>query len=194
VHLTLSELPENQLRAALNDRSVEIGFLRSFHEPEQPDGLVARLLLREGLMVAMRPDHALAAKPAITVADLKGQPMIFYQRGVGGGFSHELMRLMRASNVEPIVAQEVHEVSTLLGLVGAGIGITIVARSLQVLQSGELVYRQLDAPGANSALWLIHPRDGLSEPGRRFAAMLEEIRPANQAAGTGPEEPRTISS
>ena len=66
------------------------------------------------------------------------------------------------------IAQEVREVSTLFGLVAAGIGLTIVAQSLRALQSAGLVYRNFDAPEANSAMWVVHQEGRLSEPARHF--------------------------
>jgi DNA-binding transcriptional LysR family regulator len=94
--------------------------------------------------------------------------MVVYQRGLIGGFTEELLRLLRAEDVEPIIAQEVREVSTLFGLVAAGIGLTIVAQSLRALQSAGLVYRNFDAPEANSAMWVVHQEGRLSEPARHF--------------------------
>lgn len=175
VHLTLSELPEPEMRAALAEHSIEIGFLRSFRQPEFFAGIEARLLLREGLVVAMRPDHPLAARNRIALQDLHRQSMIFYQRGLTGGFTEHLQKLMRGAEVEPIVAQEVREVSTLFGLVAAGVGITIVARSLRALQAVNLVYRDFDVAEANTALWLVH-QQRLSEAGRHFLATLDAQR------------------
>jgi DNA-binding transcriptional LysR family regulator len=177
VHLTLSELPEPEMRAALAEHSIEIGFLRSFRQPEFVSGIEARLLLREGLVVAMRPDHALAAKETVALQDLHRQSMIFYQRGLTGGFTEHLQQLMRRAEVEPIVAQEVREVSTLFGLVAAGVGITVVARSLRALQAVNLVYRDFDVAEANTALWLVHQQH-LSEAGRHFLALLDAQREA----------------
>jgi DNA-binding transcriptional LysR family regulator len=176
VHLTLSELPETPLRAALSEKSIEIGFMRAFRPPAVSEGLVARLLLREGLVVAMRPDHPLAKQSKVSIHDLHRQPMIFYQPGLSGGFTEEISRLMRASNVVPVIAQDVREVSTLLGLVAAGIGITIIAQSLSALQSAGIAYRPFDEEGANSAMWVLHPEKGLSEPARRFLAAFDEVR------------------
>ena len=168
VHMTLSELSEVGLRDALAGRSIEIGFLRSLREPELPAGVVARLLMREGLVVVMRPDHPLAVHETISVQHLDAQPMVVYQRGMIGGFTEDLLRLIQMDGVRPIVAQEVREVSTMFGLVAAGIGVTIVARSLQALQSAGLVYRDFDAPEANSAMWVLHQEGRLSEPARHF--------------------------
>jgi DNA-binding transcriptional LysR family regulator len=176
VHLTLSELPGPEMRAALAEHKVEVGFLRGFRQPELPAPFVSRLVLREGVVVAMRPDHPLAAKQSVTLADLKGQPMIFYQRGLTGGFTEQLQKLMRAAEIEPIVAQEVREVSTMFGLVAAGVGITVVARSLRALQAANVVYRDFDEAEANSAMWLVYGPP-LSEAAQHFLAILDAQEP-----------------
>lgn len=172
VHLTLAELSGPELRQALEEHSVEIGFLRSFHPPGLTPPLSASLVLREGMVVAMRPDHELAGRDKIKLNDLHRKSMILYQRGLTGGFTEQLQRLMRTAGVEPIVAQEVREVSTMFGLVAAGVGLTIVASSLRALQPSQLVYRDFDEPEANSAMWLVH-RQPLSEAGRHFLSALE---------------------
>lgn len=172
VHLTLSELAEPDMRNALAKQGIEIGVLRSFRQPDFPGGIEARLLLREGMVVAMRPDHPLAAHETVTLQDLHRQSMIFYQRGLTGGFTEHLQKLMRDAGVEAIVAQEVREVSTLFGMVAAGVGITVVARSLRALQTVNVVYRDFDVAEANTALWLVHQQH-LSEAGRRFLATID---------------------
>ncbi|MBS0283414.1 MAG: LysR family transcriptional regulator, partial [Proteobacteria bacterium] len=70
-----------------------------------------------------------------------------------------------------------HEASsfaTLLGLVAAGFGATILARSLERLHLENVIYRRLDAPIA-SRLWLIHAA-ALSPTGRAFRDVIDELR------------------
>jgi hypothetical protein len=58
------------------------------------------------------------------------------------------------------------------GLVAAGAGVTLVARSLRTLQAVNLVDRDFDEPEANSAMWLVH-QQRVSEAGRHFLAALD---------------------
>jgi DNA-binding transcriptional LysR family regulator len=55
----------------------------------------------------------------------------------------------------------------LLGLVSAGFGLTVIARSLTRLHPEELVYRLIDDPRFVSRLWLIH-RHAPSPTARAF--------------------------
>ncbi len=163
VHLTLSEFPWDAQLPALIDGTIDIGITRSFSMPHVLPGLTAIPLLEERLVVALRPDHRLATRNALTLTDLRGEPLIFYSREMAGGFTGELFRLFRAAGVEPEIAQDVREISTLFGLVAAGIGLTIIAESLCALQAVNLVYRPLSDEGSQSTLWLLH-RESEAKP------------------------------
>ena len=156
VHMTLTELSWDAQSRALESGTIDVGITRSFQRPSAPPGITATLLLEERLVVALRPDHPLAAQATISLADLQGEPLIFYTRDLSGGFTDELFRLLRAAGVEPKVAQDVREVSTLFGLVAAGVGLTVVAESLCALQAANLVYRPLSDETAKSSMWLLH--------------------------------------
>lgn len=174
VHLTLLEQSEVSLRAALAERSIEIGFLRSLRALDPPEGVASRLLLREGFVAAMRPDHPLAGAGPISLAELNRQPMVFYQREQSGGFTEQVLRLLEEAGAVPTATQEVREVSTLFGLVAAGIGITIVAQSLCALQSVGLIYRPIADRVATSEMWILYPDRAVSEQGRNFLSSIAD--------------------
>lgn len=163
VHLTMSEFPWDRQLGALSDGTIDIGITRSFSRPNIVPGIRAMPLLEERLVVALRPDHPLAARSTLSFRDLRGEPLIFYTRELGGGFTGELFKLFRAVGVEPQVAQEVREISTLFGLIAAGIGLTVVAESLCALQAVNLVYRPLSDEQSRSTLWLLH-REAETKP------------------------------
>jgi DNA-binding transcriptional LysR family regulator len=156
VHLTLAELPRDAQLRALADGTIDVGITRSFAFPSVGPGITATPLLEERLVVALRPDHRLARQTTISLADLRGEPLVVYSRDLAGGFTDELFSLLRSSGVEPEVAQDVREVSTLFGLVSAGVGVTVMAESLCALQAANLVYRPLSDESARSALWVLH--------------------------------------
>ncbi len=156
VHMTLTELSWDAQSRALEDGTIDVGITRSFSEPSAQPGITATLLLEERLVAALRPDHRLAAKATLSLADLRGEPLVIYARDLSGGFTDELFRLLRAAGVEPTIAQDVREVSTLFGLVAAGVGLTVIAESLCALQAANLVYRPLSDESAKSSMWLLH--------------------------------------
>lgn len=155
VQLSLEELAAPSQIEAIVDGSLDLGFVRSPGRPHLPAGLTASRLLSERLIVAMRPDHLLASRAGLHLSDLDGQPLVVYAADRGGGFTDDLFALMESAGARPKVAQTAREVSTLLGLVAAGIGITIVAESLSALQSAGLIYVPLLGDLPLTAMWLV---------------------------------------
>jgi DNA-binding transcriptional LysR family regulator len=156
VDLTLTEVAGSAQIAAIGDGLLDLGFLRSPARPAVPAGLTTRLILKERLLVATRTDNALAMRTGLHLSDLTDQSLVVYSSDKGGGFTETLLALMRTAGVDPRIAQSVREVSTLLGLVAAGIGITIIAESLSSLQSAGLAYIPLLDERATSEMWLVH--------------------------------------
>jgi DNA-binding transcriptional LysR family regulator len=156
VHLTLSELSRDAQLRALADGTIDVGFTRSSERPHVGRFIAATRLLEERLVVALRPDHRLAARTTLSLTDLRGERLVVYARDLAGGFTDELFTLLQNADVEPEIAQDVREVSTLFGLIAAGMGVTVLAESLCALQAANLVYRPLSDEAARSGLWLLH--------------------------------------
>jgi DNA-binding transcriptional LysR family regulator len=157
VRLTMDEMPSPSQIEAVAAGSLQAGFIRGGQLPDLPVGVHATEIYEDRLVLVLREDHPLArADRSITMRELANEPFVFYARGLGAGFHEQLLALCHAAGFEPKIAQEVHELSTLLGLIAAGLGITTVAASLQALQVEHVVYRPLDAPGATTKMWLIH--------------------------------------
>jgi len=174
VHLALSEVAGSAQFPAILDRSLDVGFVRSAEPPVLPPGLSATLILTERLFVAMHPHHPLAAREGLHLSDLANEPMLVYASDRGGGFTGELFALLRGAGVEPLIAQSVREIPTLLGLAAAGIGVTVLAQSLCALQSSGLVYLPLLDAGAHTAMWLVHRRKGATLPCENFLEIIRE--------------------
>lgn len=157
VHLQLDELARATQIAALSDRTLDLGFIRSAEQPALPDGLVATVFLEEDLLVALRADHALARDDGkVPLEAILTEPFILYERRVGAGFNEHLFDLFRKAGHDPHIVLETSGPTALLGLVAAGFGLTIVSRSLTALHLDNLVYRELDCANATSRLWLVH--------------------------------------
>ena len=172
VRLNLAEMARGEQIEALAAERIDIGFIRGFDPPDFPLPVVVTMLMREPLLVAMRSDHRLATRERPpTVEDLEHEPFVLYQREFGAGFNEHLARLCAKAGFAPHVVQEALGLSTLLGLVAAGMGITVITRSLGALHLENIVFRPLDDPEAQSGLWLVH-RDRLSMAARRFVDLV----------------------
>lgn len=177
VQLNLTEVAGTAQTTALVDHALDACFVRSKCRPQVDDDVAVTPILRERLCVALRPDHPLAVKEQLQLHDLAGEPMIVYAREHGATFTDELLGMLRGVGVEPRIEHRVREVSTLLGMAAAGVGVAVVAESLCALQSARLVYRPLVDPESITSIWLIHLIDDASLPCRNFLDIVARERP-----------------
>jgi DNA-binding transcriptional LysR family regulator len=160
VHLNLAEMPRDVQIPSLVERRLDIGFMRGDKPRGLPPELIADVFLEEEMIVGMHRDHPLAArKDALRVADLRDEPFVLYEHDFSSGFNDHLFALCRRAGFDPDVVQEASGIATLLGLVAAGFGLTVIGRSLSALHLDNVVYRVLADPDAISRLWIIHHRD-----------------------------------
>jgi DNA-binding transcriptional LysR family regulator len=172
VRLNLTEMPRGEQIEALAQERIDIGFIRGFETPSLSIPVTVRMLLTEPLLVAMRSDHPLAAQAGLpTIGDLRGAQFVLYRQAFGLGFNEHLTRLCARAGFAPRVVQEATGLSTLLGLVAAGMGITILTRSLGALHPENIVFRTLDDPEALSKLWLLY-RSRLPTAAQAFVDLI----------------------
>jgi DNA-binding transcriptional LysR family regulator len=171
ISLRLAELSRDDQITAIDEGRIDLGFLRSPNRPVIPGTLVAVPYLEEDLLVAMRRDHRLASGSApIRIETLAEEDFVLNDPKIGAGFNEALEALCRRVGFQIRVVQEVAGLATLLGLVAAGFGITVLPRSLGALHLDDLVYRPLEEPSFISRLWLVHRAD-CSPSCRRFLAL-----------------------
>ena len=152
VGLRLHELGTTEQLRRLDDGRLDIGFLRA---PGSRPGLSIETVLREPVVAALPDVHPLARGGEVRVADLAGEPLVLMTRAGAPGLRAALAPLTDGLGEEAIV-QEVAEMQTLIGLVAAGVGISLVPESVRALARAGVVYRPLagEAPTvALSACW-----------------------------------------
>jgi DNA-binding transcriptional LysR family regulator len=158
VTLTLHEMATRRQLDALALRNLDLGFIRP---PETPVTASLKLhKLRDDKLVAVLPtDSALAKKKSVAIRDLALLPFVMYPPDAGTGIYPQLFRLCRAAGFEPRVVQEAGEASTIIGLVAAGSGVTVLPASFQHIQLEGVCYRPLSDADAITTLLLARRRE-----------------------------------
>ena len=72
----------------------------------------------------------------------------------------------------PHFAQEAGEAMTIIGLVAAGLGVSVLPASYQRMRIDGVVYRPLLDPAAVSAVWLVQRKDQRSPMAKGFVDLL----------------------
>lgn len=158
VSLKLVGMTTREQLAALVARKLDLAFIRSPFAPIPPE-VSALNVLTDRLMLVLRADHPLAALPAVPIAALTHEPFVMFERDAGTGIWDQIVAICADQGFSPTVAQEAREAPTLIGLVAAGLGITILPGSLERIHVEGVVYRPLDTPQAASTVLLAHRRD-----------------------------------
>ncbi|NIY46376.1 LysR family transcriptional regulator [Cedecea colo] len=172
VHIQMREINTRQQITPLNDGELELGLMRN---TRLPDTLAWKLVLREPLRAIVHRDHPLAAYASISLHDLAHEPFVFFDPHVGTGLYDEILGLLHRFNISPYITQEVGEAMTIIGLVSAGLGVSILPASFQRVRLSDVVWLPLQEQEAQSEMWLVWPKHReLSGAALRISALLTE--------------------
>ncbi|WCY17333.1 LysR substrate-binding domain-containing protein [Pseudomonas aeruginosa] len=154
VHLDLQEMSSRQVLKALLEESLQVGVIRPL---ALPDAVHWVELFREPLVAVLRADHPLAAgsEDGLAIAALAEEPFVFFPRSYGTGLYDQVIALTRQAGFSPRIAQEASEAMTIIGLVSAGLGVSILPASFRRTRVDGVVYRTLSDPEAMTAVWLV---------------------------------------
>jgi DNA-binding transcriptional LysR family regulator len=152
VHIQTREINTREQISPLNEGSLDLGLMRNTQLPET---LEWQVILREPLMAMIPRDHPLAGQPSVTLAELAKEPFVFFDPQVGTGLYDDILGLMRRYDLAPVITQEVGEAMTIIGLVAAGLGVSILPASFKRVQLREMRWVAIAEKDAVSEMWLV---------------------------------------
>jgi DNA-binding transcriptional LysR family regulator len=177
ITLRLHELGTSEQLRQLEDGRLDVGFVRV---PRTRPELTFETLLEEPVVAALPDAHPLATHPLLRLADLEGEPLVLLTRAGAPGLREALAEAIDRLGGEERVVQEAAEMQTVVGLVAAGVGVSLVPESVRALARAGVTYRPLDgyAPKVRLAVaWRV------ADDSPVLAAFLEMARAAAPAAG-----------
>ena len=172
VSLILDELESREQVLALTEERADIAIVRSIAAPIIPSGIARRLITEEPLVVALRADHPLGRRRVIDMEQLAGEPFVFYGEKMGIVLPQLVLELCRGAGYEPRVSQLANANTTMIGLVGAGLGVAIVPRALARLSPAEVTFRAIKSPRARIATWVLWNPDRKSPLVEAFLRLI----------------------
>ncbi|MGE2467492.1 LysR family transcriptional regulator [Klebsiella michiganensis] len=170
VHIQTRETNTREQIVPLNEGALDLGLMRN---TQLPDTLVWQRVLREPLLAMVPRDHPLASKPRVSLRELAREPFVFFDPHVGTGLYDDILGLMRRYDLTPAITQEVGEAMTIIGLVAAGLGVSILPASFRRVQLLEMCWLPIEEQDAVSEMWLVwskHHEQG--QAARRFRESL----------------------
>lgn len=123
VQLELAEMTMAQQLVALQEKSIDIGILR----PPISDARLATHVLRDERFVLAVPDtHPLAARSEVALADIMDQSFVLFSRSQSPLFHSRIIAMCEKAGFVPRVVQHATQIHTVMGLVSANMGLSIV--------------------------------------------------------------------
>ena len=130
VRIDLLEILTEEQPVALRSGAIHLGIARSLGPfPREPD-LHYTELFDDPLVAALPAQHPLARRAALVAADLEALPYVSYPKVANAHFSRQVLSILAQAGARVQVGHEAKEIHTALGLVAAGLGTTIVGRSV----------------------------------------------------------------
>lgn len=169
IRFRILDLPATDGLQAVARGEVEFGI--NIMGTSDPD-LIFDRLVEDPFVLAARKDHPLAAKPAVGWAELEPYHLITVHRSSGNRTL--LDAALAKSNIKLRWFYEVTHLSTSLGLVEAGLGISVLPRMATPQDDHPfLITRPIRNPEISRTIGVVRRRGGtLSPAAERFLEML----------------------
>jgi DNA-binding transcriptional LysR family regulator len=170
VDLRLRELGVEDQLAGLRARSLDIAIVRP---PVDGEGLQLEQLLEERLVVVAAESHRFASRSRIAPRSLDGEPLVLLARETVPGLHDQVISLFERNRLSARIAQEATSIQAVLGLVAAGLGVSLLPSSIFGADQAGLAVISL-APSPRLSL-LAAVREGDRSPlVRDFLAAMKE--------------------
>ncbi len=99
---------------------------------------------------------------------------MFWPRQVNLGFYDEVVAACRRLGFSPHIRFEAHGAETLLGLIAAGLGVSVQPQSYRNLGRAGVVFRALSDPVLTTTLQVAHRRDNPSPVLHCFLTVIDQ--------------------
>jgi DNA-binding transcriptional LysR family regulator len=168
VDLTLEEANTTRLVAGLQDGSLDAVFLRP--NAAGSEAFQLRLLSEEPMIVALPASHPAAAQQEVDLATLKEDPFLLFPRPIGPMLYDSIIGACRRAGFDPVLGQLAPQIASVVNLVAAELGVSIVPASMSQLQITGVAYRAIAGEVPIAPLALAHRRGETSAVVRNFLA------------------------
>lgn len=171
VEVALRELTTQEQLRALEEEYIQVGLLRL---PISAPLIHVEVVRREPIVCVLPEEHPLATRERIAVSLLAQEPFVLQASQRAAGYTAQLLQLCLSSGFSPNVIQEVTEMHTIVSLVAAGMGVSLVPLSAQNIRSQGVVYRELEGTATLTEMAVAWRHDTQSALVQNFLSVARE--------------------
>ena len=173
VRISLHEMPILTQIDALHSQRLDIAVIREPIPANVLEEVDCFTLSTQRLVVVLPEEHPQSGNTEILLTDLAQDDFLAFTDPSGVGMGQALLDQCRNAGFEPRITQKVSEIATLISLVAAGFGVSLVAEIVNHLRLPGVCYRPLKNVVAPSNLIVVHRR---FERSAAVCALLDRIK------------------
>jgi len=152
IHVTLYNMHSAEQLVGLRQRSLDIALVGEPPRSDDPD-LGSAIVLDDPMLLALPADHPLAQQMHIAPTDLAGQAWIGLSHKASPLQHDQFVAACAKSGFMPDIRMVATEALTALGLVAAGLGMSMVQNSVRYNAPAGVVLRELPWIICSTPLW-----------------------------------------
>jgi LysR family transcriptional regulator, benzoate and cis,cis-muconate-responsive activator of ben and cat genes len=164
VRLELTYMTSPVQRDRILEDEIDLGFIQGHFQSSE---IESRLVARHRLVALLPPDHPLAARAELTISELAGESLVMGTSAEWPTFRRILVDTFQRAGHVLSVTQEASSLIGILGLVTAGVGITVFTGVPRFCGSDAIAARPI-ATDTVVETHLAWRRKGLSDAMRHF--------------------------
>jgi DNA-binding transcriptional LysR family regulator len=172
VEVELRDLTAAEQISALESGGIHVGILRP---PVQSKALMSERLLSESLVVAFPRGHRFKNYERVPWRALVDEPYVLFSRRRAPAFEALVARACHDAGVTLRVKYEVEHPQTILAIVEAGLGFSLVPASLQMVGRPAIAYRRLWPAGPTLETVIAWRRDSELPLIQAFVKVAREV-------------------
>ena len=161
------------LIARLRTGNIDIAFLR----PPIGDtsDLVQEPLVSEDSVVALPKSHKLARLKSVPLAALSKEIFVMYPRALNPDNYDAVIAACRTAGFNPTLGQEAPQIISVIPLVAAGLGVSIVPHSTTRILSAEVRYVSIEGEAPHAEICLARRRQDPSGAAKNFVLVARRL-------------------
>lgn len=173
VEVSLYGMVTSEQLNALAHGSIDVGLMRP---TDALKDLKSEVIVREPFVVALPADHKLARCRKVNIRALAQEHFVMLPATPEHGLYRQIMNLCLRAQFQPKIIQVANETRSIVGLVGAGIGISILPSSVRRMNISRVVYKDLSGVEGYAEMLVVWRKEGETPVVAQFLATLREAK------------------
>jgi DNA-binding transcriptional LysR family regulator len=172
------------LVAGLRGGEIDAAFIRP--PISGGEGLAMLPLVEEPMLVVLPAAHPLASRGAVPLAALAQETLILFPRAIGPGLYDAIIGACQRAGFSPSLGQEAPQIPSIVYMVAAGLGVSIVPQSTDQIRAEGVRYLPIGGDGPRAPIGLAYRREDHSPAVRNFVELARRTgRAAQQGKAAG---------